>query len=101
MEPAQGEEDMLASLKGLIPAVLLLSATGALADSSMPDPKVPVREIVTRTPAETPKNDEQLRSLTREIESLETDVHALQAQLAEKGLREVQYLDQSTHPMWP
>jgi len=92
---------MLTALKGLIPAALLLTATGALADSPMPDPKVPVREVVTRTPAETPKNDEQLRALTLEVETLETDVHALQAQLADQNSREVQYLDQSTHPMWP
>ena len=92
---------MLTALKGLIPAALLLTATGALADSPMPDPKLPVREVVTRTSAETPKNDEQLRALTREIETLETDVHALQAQLADQNSREVQYLDQSTHPMWP
>jgi hypothetical protein len=92
---------MLPSLKGLIPAALLLTATGALADSPMPDAKVPVREIVTRTPAGTPKGDDQLRMLTREIESLETDVHALQAQLADKDSREVQYLDQGNHPLWP
>ena len=92
---------MLPSMRYLISAALLLTATGALADSSLPDAEVPVREIVTRVPVETPKPDEQLRNLTREVESLETDVHALQAQVAEQGMHEVQYLDQTNHSLWP
>ena len=92
---------MLPSMRYVISAALLLTATGALADSPMPGADVPVREVVTRTPVETPKADEQLRNLTREVESLETDVHALQAQIADQGLHEVQYLDQTTHPLWP
>jgi len=101
MTPAQGDEEMLPSMRYVISAALLLTATGALADSPMPGADVPVREVVTRTPVETPKADEQLRNLTREVESLETDVHALQAQIADQGLHEVQYLDQTTHPLWP
>jgi len=92
---------MLPSLRNLIPAALLLTASGAMADSPVPAAEMPAREIVTRTPADAQKPDEQLRTLTREIESLETDVHALQAQLADKDSREVQYLDQGTHPLWP
>ena len=92
---------MLPSMKYVISAALLLTATGALADSPLPGADVPVREVVTRTPVETPKADEQLRNLTREVESLETDVHALQAKVSEQGLNEVQYLDQTTHPLWP
>ena len=92
---------MLPSMKYLISAAMLLTATGALADSPMPRADVPVREVVTRTPVEAPKSDEQLRNLTREIESLETDVHALQAQLADQARYEPQYLDQTTHSQWP
>lgn len=93
---------MLPSMKYLISAAMLLTATGALADSPLPGADGPVREIVTRTPVvENSKADDQLRNLTREIEALETDVHALQAQVAEQGSNEVQYLDQTTHPLWP
>ena len=88
-------------MHALLPAMLLLTGSVALADSPMPRADVPVREVVTRTPVETPKSDEQLRNLTREIESLDTDVHALQAQLADQARNEPQYLDQSTHPLWP
>ena len=56
---------MLPSMRALFPAALLLTATGAFADSPTPDADVPVREIVTSTPAQTPKADEQLEALTR------------------------------------
>jgi len=92
---------MLPSMRALFSTALLLTATGALADSPMPDADVPAREIVTRTPAETPKADEQLEALTREVKSLESDVQQLETKAAERGLHEVEFLDQTNHPMWP
>jgi len=92
---------MLPSMRALFPAALLLTATGAFADSPTPDADVPVREIVTSTPAQTPKADEQLEALTREVQSLESDVQQLQEKAAERGLHEVEFLDQTNHPMWP
>ena len=93
---------MFASMRRLFPAALLLTASGALADSPVPGSDVPVREIVTKTAVETPKADgEQLRALTQEIQSLQTEVQKLQTKVSERGLHEVEFLDQTTHPMWP
>ena len=92
---------MLPSMRRLFPAALLLTATAAFADSPLPRADVPVREIVTRTSPEAPKADEQLSTLTREVQSLEADVQALQTKVNERATHEVEFLDQSTHPLWP
>lgn len=92
---------MLPSMRRLFPAALLLTASVALADSPVPGSDVPVREVVTRTPAETPKSDEQLRALTHEIQLLEADVQKLQTKLSDRAVHEVEFLDQTDHPMWP
>lgn len=92
---------MLPSIRRLFPAVLLLTASGALADSPLPGADVPAKEVVTRAPVETKKADEQLEALTREVHSLETDVQQLQSKVAERQLHEVEFLDQTNHPLWP
>jgi peptidoglycan hydrolase CwlO-like protein len=101
MTPAQGDEEMFPSMRGLFAAVVLLTATGALADEPIPGADVPAREIVTRTPVETPKADEELQMLTREVQSLDNDVKQLQAKQTERALHEVEFLDQTNHPLWP
>jgi len=92
---------MFASLKTLVPAALLLTATGALADSPLPAADMPAKEIVTRTSNDAQKPDEQLRALTRAVESLGAEVQQLRAQEAERAVHQVEYLDQNNHPMWP
>ena len=92
---------MLPSMRRLFPAVLLVTGSVALADSPIPGSDVPAREIVTRTPAETPKSDEQLRALTHEIQSLEADVQKLQTKVDDRAVHEAEFLDQTNHPMWP
>lgn len=92
---------MFASLKTLVPAALLLTATGALADSPLPAADMPAKEIVTRTSNDAQKPDEQLRALTRAVESLGAEVQQLRAQEAERAVHQVEFLDQSNHPMWP
>jgi len=92
---------MLPSLKTLLSAALLLTATGALADSPLPAAEMPAKEIVTRTSSDAQKPDEQLRALTRTVESLESEVHQLRVQEAERAVRQVEFLDQNNHPMWP
>lgn len=93
---------MLPSMRRLFPAVLLLTASGALADSPLPGSDIPAREVVTRTAVEAPKaDDEQLRALTHEIQSLQAEVQKLRTKVSERGLHEVEFLDQTTHPMWP
>ena len=92
---------MLPSLRRLFPAALLLTASVALADSPMPGADVPVQELVTRTPVETRQADEQLRVLSREVQSLETDVQQLQATVAVRGAHDVELLDQTNHSLWP
>jgi len=92
---------MLPSLKNLLPAVLLLTATGALADSPLPAADMPAKEIVTRTSTDAQKPEEELRTLTRTVESLAAEVRQLRAQEAERAVHQVEFLDQSTHPMWP
>jgi hypothetical protein len=102
MSPAQGDEDMLPSMRRLFPAVLLLTGSAALADSPLPGSDVPTREVVTRTPVETVKSDEQLRVLTREIQSLEAEVQKLQTKVSEqRAVHEVEFLDQTDHKLWP
>lgn len=92
---------MFASLKTLVPAALLLTATGALADSPLPAADMPAKEIVTRTSTDAQKPDEQLRALTRAVESLGAEVQQLRAQEAERAVHQVEFLDQNSHPMWP
>ena len=89
------------SLKNLLPAALLFTATGALADSPLPAAELPAKEIVTRTSNDAQKPDEQLRTLTRTVESLDAEVQQLRAQEAERAGRQVEFLDQNNHPMWP
>ena len=92
---------MLPSMRRLIPVALLLTSAGALADSPLAGAAVPAKEIVTRTPVEAKKADEQLQALTREVQALDADVQQLQAKVTERQLREVEYLDQTDHKLWP
>jgi TolA-binding protein len=92
---------MRSFIRRAVPAVLLLTSAGALADSPLPGADVPAREVVTRAPAATPKSDDQLQELTRAVESLETNVRRLQESVSERNVRQVEFLDQSTHPLWP
>ena len=92
---------MLPSMKHLVRAALLLTASAALADSPLPGADVPAREVTTRTVTAAPKADEQLQTLTRSVESLESKVEELKEKVAERGAREVEFLDQTTHPLWP
>ena len=92
---------MLHSLTRLIPAALLLTASGALADSSLPQADVPAREIVTRTPAETGQVSEQLRALNQAVESLRSEVQQLRAKDAERAVHEAELLGPNNHPLWP
>ncbi len=92
---------MLPSLRRLVPAALLLTASGALADSPLPAAQMPAKEIVTRTPASAQTQDEQLRTLTRTVESLESDVQQLRAKEAERAVHEAELSGQNDHPLWP
>ena len=92
---------MLPSLRRLVPAALLLTASGALADSPLPAAQMPAKEIVTRAPAGTQTQDEQLRTLTRTVESLESDVQQLRAKEAERAVHEAELSGQNDHPLWP
>lgn len=92
---------MLPSRRRLIPVALLLTSAGALADSPLPGADVPAKEIVTRTPVETQKADEQVQALSREVQALETDVQKLQSDVTERQLHEVEFLDQTDHKLWP
>ena len=92
---------MLPSLRNLVPAALLLTASGAMADSPQPAAEMPAREIVTRTPDDAQKPDEQLRTLTRTVESLKAEVQQLRATEAERAVHQVEFLDQNNHPLWP
>ena len=91
---------MLSSLRPLFSAVLLLTASGALAESSLPTPETPAREIVTHVPAQQAAGDEQLRALTREVESLETAVNQLRAKEAERAVREAELLGSDDPWRW-
>ena len=92
---------MLTPMKRLISAALLLTASGALAETPLPGSGVPAKEIITSTPPEGPKIDEQLRVLTHEIQSLEHDVHDLKTKVETNEADTVHYLDQTEHPLWP
>jgi hypothetical protein len=93
---------MLSSLRRLIPVALLLGASGAMAESPLPQADVPAREILTRTPAQQQAAaDDQLRALTRAVESLETEVKQLQAKEAERVIHEAELLGPNNHPLWP
>ena len=92
---------MLPSLRNLVPAALLLTASGALAESPLPAAEIPAREIVTRTPADAQKPDEQLRTLTRTVESIEAEVQQLRAREAERTVHEAELLGPNNHPLWP
>ena len=92
---------MLLSLRNLVHPALLLTASGALADSPPPAAEMPAREIVTRTPADAQTPDEQLRTLTRTVESLKAEVQQLRATEAERAVHQVEFLDQNNHPLWP
>jgi len=92
---------MLPSLRHLVPAALLLTSSAALAESSLPAPEVPVREIVTHLPAQQVAADETLRALTRAVESLATEVDQLQAKEAERAVHEAELLGPNNHPLWP
>src|SRR5262245_9797805 len=102
MRPAHKEtRKMLPSLRVLFSAALLLAASSALAESPLPAAKLPAREIVTVVPAQQVAADDQLRVLTREVESLATEVNRLQAKEAERAVHEAELLGQNNHPLWP
>jgi hypothetical protein len=88
-------------MRRLFSAALLLTASGALADSPLPPSDAPVKEIVTRVPAETARVDDQVRTLTREVESLQSDVRQLRAKEAERAVFEAELSGPNDHPMWP
>ena len=92
---------MLSSLRRLFPAALLLTASGALAESPLPAAEIPARTIVTRVPAQQRAADEQLRVLTRAVESLAMDVDQLRAKEAERAVHEAELLGPNNHPLWP
>jgi len=92
---------MLPSLRNLVPAALLLTASGALADSPLPAAEMPAREIMTRTPADAQKPDEQLRTLSRTVEAIEAEVQQLRAKEAERAVHEAELLGPNNHPLWP
>ena len=92
---------MLPSLRNLVPAALLLTATGALADSPLPAADASVREMVTHMPPEAQKPEEQLRTLTRTVESIEAEVQQLRAKEAERAVHEAELLGPNNHPLWP
>jgi hypothetical protein len=94
-------KDMLPSLRRLVPAALLLTASGALADSPLPAAQMPAKEIVTRTPAGAQTQDEQLRALNRTVESIESEVQQLRAKDAERAVHEAELSGQNDHPLWP
>jgi hypothetical protein len=92
---------MLPSLRRLVPAALLLTASGALADSPLPATQLPAKEIVTHAPAGAQTQDEQLRALNRTVESIEAEVQQLRAKDAERAVREAELSGQNDHPLWP
>ncbi|HVP61542.1 MAG TPA: hypothetical protein VMT11_13340 [Myxococcaceae bacterium] len=92
---------MLPTLRRFVPAALLLTASGALADSPLPKAEVTAREITTHTPAVTPAADDQLRTLTRTVESLETEVQQLQAKQDERSPQVGELGGPNDHPLWP
>jgi hypothetical protein len=94
-------KDMLPSLRRLVPAALLLTASGALADSPLPAAQMPAKEIVTRAPAGAQTQDEQLRTLTRTVESIGSEVQQLRAKEAERAVHEAELSGQNDHPLWP
>jgi hypothetical protein len=89
---------MLPSMRRLFSVALLLGASGALADSPLPAADASVKEVVTSTPA---KVDDQVRTLTREVESLQSDVQQLRAKEAERAVHEAELTGPNDHPMWP
>ena len=92
---------MLTPMKRLIPAALLLTASGAFAEAPLPGSDVPAKEIVTSTPPQAPKVEEQPGTRTREVQSLENDIHELKAKVETNQADTVHYLDQTEHPLWP
>jgi len=92
---------MLPPMKHLISAALLLTASGALAETPLPGSDVPAKEIITSAPKDAPMVEEQLRLLTREVQSLDNDVHELKVQVETHEADTVHYLDQTDHPLWP
>ena len=91
---------MMPSLRRFVPAVLLLTASGALADSPLPKAEITAREITTRA-SETLSVDEQLRTLTRTVESLEAEVQHLRAKQEERSLQTSELGGPNDHPLWP
>lgn len=90
---------MLPSMRRLFSAALLLGATGAMAESPLPPADASAKEVVTRVPAV--KVDEQVRTLTREVEALQSDVQQLRAKEAERAVHEAELTGPNDHPMWP
>jgi hypothetical protein len=92
--------NMIPSLRRFVPVALLLTASGALADSPLPKAEVTAREITTRARAETPSVEEQLRTLTRTVESLEAEVQHLRAKQEERSLQVGGLGDPNDHLGW-
>ena len=90
---------MLPSMRRLCAVALLLGASGALADSPLPPADASVKQVVTRVPEQ--KVDDQVRTLTREVESLQSDVQQLRAKEAERAVHEAELSGPIDHPMWP
>jgi hypothetical protein len=86
-------------MRRLFSVALLLGASGALADSPLPPADASVKQVVTRVPEQ--KVDDQVRTLTREVESLQSDVQQLRAKEAERAVHEAELSGPNDHPMWP
>jgi hypothetical protein len=84
-------------MRRLFPAVLLLTGSVALADSPLPGSDVRAPEVVTRTAAETPKADEELRMLRREVQALKAEVQRLQPKVTDRPAIEAEFFDQPSY----
>ena len=89
---------MLPSMRNLFSVALLLTASGALADSPLPPADASAKVVVTRAPE---KVDEKVNTLTREVEALQSDVQQLRAKEAERAVHEAELSGPNDHPMWP
>ena len=88
-------------LKRFVPAVLLLTASGALAESPLQGPSdAPAREVLGTTRPQ-PAVEDQVKELTQTVQSLDAQVKQLRALEAERPAPNVDLGGPNDHPLWP
>ena len=84
--------------RALAAAALLLAVPAWSANPTGTEKDLAAKEVLARTPETSKSMEDQVRTLTRTVQELQTEIDRLRA---EKANRADLDHDQNDHPLWP